>query len=100
MRHSAVIYLLSKKIDYDELAQPIITKTERMVFANPMTVSMKEFYEAGNSGINPEKQFEIYSFEYNGESTLKSDGTEYRIVRTAGKGDKLRIICERVVGNG
>jgi len=98
MRHHDVIFLIRKNTTYDELGNPITVNTENMVFANEMSISMDEFYKAGNSGIYPEKQFEIYAFEYNGESSLKHDDVELKVTRTTKKGDKLRIICERVIG--
>lgn len=97
MRHNDVVLLLSKKVEYDELGNAIEVEMERTVYANEMSVSMKEFYEAGNKGIRPEKQFEIYSFEYQGESKLKHNNKEYKIIRTQTKGDKTRLICERVI---
>lgn len=100
MRHNDAIHLIKQSVGYDELANPVKTTTERLVFANEMSVGFAEFYTAGNSGMKPEKQFEIYSFEYEGESTLRHDGREYKVIRTSGRGDKLRIICEGVVGHG
>lgn len=97
MRHNDVVLLISKKVEYDELGNQIEVETERMVYANEMSVSMKEFYEAGNKGIRPEKQFEIYSFEYQGESQLKYNNKDYEIIRTQTKGDKTRLICKRVI---
>lgn len=98
MRHKDVIYLIKNETTYDELGNPVTRKGERMVFANEMSVSMREFYEAGNAGIYPEKQFEIYSFEYEGESELLHNDRLYRVIRTNKQGDKLRIICETNVG--
>lgn len=97
MRHSDVVCLLSKKVEYDELGNAFETVNERMVYANEMSVSMQEFYEAGKQGIRPEKQFEIYSFEYQGESKLKHNNKDYEIIRTQTKGDKTRLICKRVI---
>ena len=97
MRHDSVIYLVSKTVQYDELGNAVEVESERMIYANEMSVSMKEFYEAGNKGIRPEKQFEIYSFEYEGESLLKHDDNDYKIIRTQKFGDKTRLICERVI---
>lgn len=97
MRHNDVVLLLSKKVEYDELGNAFETVNERMVYANEMSVSMQEFYEAGKQGIRPEKQFEIYSFEYQGESKLKHNNKDYEIIRTQTKGDKTRLICKRVI---
>lgn len=100
MRHSAAIHLIKgTTTSYDELMQPVKTNVERLVFANEMSVSIAEHYAAGNSNMKPEKQFEIYSFEYEGESTLRHDNRVYKIIRVSGQGDKLRIICERVIGH-
>ena len=97
MRHNDVVFLLSKKVDYDDLGNVIETEDERMIYANQMAVSMKEFYEAGNKGTRPEKQFEVYAFEYGYETYLKHEGEKYKILRTATIGDKTRLICEKVI---
>lgn len=97
VRHNDVVFLLSKIIQYDDLGNAIETDSERMVYANQMAVSMNEFYEAGSKGIRPEKQFEIYTFEYGNETHLLHDKRKYKIIRTATKGDKTRLICERVI---
>lgn len=96
VRHNDVVLLLSKKVEYDELGNAIETVKERMVYANEMSVSMQEFYEAGKQGIRPEKQFEIYTYEYAGESQLKHNGLIYNIIRAQSKGDKTRIVCKKV----
>lgn len=101
MRHSAVISLVTRRSGRDKLGnptQPVITR--RNVYANELSVSIKEFYEASVSGLKPEKQFEIYTFEYAGETEVEQNGVSYNITRVSAKGDKTRIICQRVVGNG
>jgi len=95
MRHHSVIYLIRITMGEDEIGNPTEKKDERMVYANEMSVSMNEFYEAGRSGIRAEKQFEIYSFEYDDEPYLKHEGIEYKVIRTPKRGDKIRIVCER-----
>ena len=99
MRHNQVIYLVSRQTAYDEIGNAVKSTQERRIFANAMSVGMQEFYQAGQSGIRPERQFEIYSFEYRGEDTLRHNGDTLRIVRTTGNGDKLRLICERSTGH-
>jgi SPP1 family predicted phage head-tail adaptor len=102
MRHSDVIYLLIPEVIEDDLGQKVPTDNyaERMIFANKYSVGAAEFYEAANSGMKPEKQFEIYSFEYNDESLLKHEDKIYSIIRVQEAGEKTRITCERDVGNG
>lgn len=95
MRHSDVIYLLSTEIIYDDYGIPKKNTQERKVFANKMSVSATEFYNAGVHGLKPERQFEIYTFEYQEETQLMHEGKKYNIIRTQSKGEKLRLICER-----
>lgn len=103
MRHNDVVFLLSKKVTYDELGNAIETDEERMVYANEMAVSMKEFYHAGknivagNIGLRPEKQFEVYAFEYTSETHLLHNEQKYKIIRTQTKGEKTRLVCERMI---
>lgn len=99
MRHNDVIYLIKRTVEYDELGNQIETEEERMVYANEMSISINEFYQAGGAGYKPEKQFEIYSFEYDGETDVRHNGKRYKIVRVAKKGDKTRIICESMMKN-
>ncbi len=95
MRHNQVIYLLSTEIVTDDLKNQIEQDTERRVFANEFSVSSNEYYNAAASGLKISKRFEIYSFEYKDEEKLKHDGVTYEIVRTEGKGEKIRLTCKR-----
>lgn len=100
MRFKDVIYLINVTVTEDEIGNQIETVTERMVFANELSVSTEEFYSAGQAGLRPTKRFEIYSFEYQGEDRLKHDGVVYRVIRTEKRGEKTRITCERVAADG
>ena len=90
--------MITTEYVHDELMQQIEVESERRVFANEMSVSARVFYEAGSSDLKPEKQFQIYTFEYKGETKLRHGDTKYNVIRTMSKGDKLQIICERVIG--
>jgi hypothetical protein len=100
MRHHTVIELLSVEVIEDEIGNRIETEMPRQVFANEMAMNQAEFYNASLAGLKPSKMFEIYSFEYAGESKLIHSGIKYRIIRTETRGEKTRIICERVAGDG
>jgi hypothetical protein len=99
MRYKEVINLLSVTIVEDELGNQRQEEVPRQVFANQWGVSTNEYYEAASQGLKPEKRFEIHTFEYQGESKLSHEGIEYRIIRTEELGEKLRITCEKVIGN-
>jgi len=100
MRYKEVIWLISTEIITDEIGNQKEVETERKVFANQFEVSSYEFYDAATKGLKPEKRFEIYEFEYKGETKLKHNGTEYNIIRAQTKGEKIRLTCEKVIGNG
>lgn len=100
MRHSEVIYLLDVSITEDDIGNQIESSTERMVYANEMSVSATEFYGASANNLKPSKIFEIYSFEYQNEIQLRHDGLIYSVIRPDKRGEKIRITCERSVGNG
>jgi len=100
MRFKEVIYLLSVTVDYDEIGNPVETVTERKVYANEFSITSSEFYNAALTGLRPAKQFEIYSFEYQGEEKLKHNGITYHIIRTETRGEKTRLSCERVAADG
>lgn len=99
MRYKEVINLLSVTIVEDDLGNQRQEETPRQVFANQWGVSTSEYYGASSQGLKPEKRFEIHSFEYQGESKLSHEGIEYRIIRTEVSGEKIRISCEKVIGN-
>jgi len=100
MRHKDVIFLISVEIVEDEIGNRIPVESERLVYANEMSLSQSEFYNAAASGLRPSKMFEIYTFEYQGEDKLKHNGVTYQIMRAETRGEKMRIVCERVVGSG
>lgn len=102
MRYKEVIYFLSTETYVDELGQERETDIDvpREVFANEMGISSSEFYNAAQQGFKPEKRFEVHAFEYEGESKLLHEGEEYQIIRTEKIGEKMRISCGTVIGNG
>ena len=101
-RPDQAIFLISSAVTDDDIGNQIETPTERMVFAEELDVYSKEFYNAAVAGLRPEKKFEIYTREYQGEARLKHNDIAYRIIRTGyGKTrEKTQITCERVAADG
>lgn len=99
MRHSEIVELLSVTIIEDELGNQIEQTDARKVYANPMRVTTKERYEAATHGLKPSKRFELYSWEYNDEPKLKHDDIVYTIIDVDERGEKVRITCERDIGD-
>lgn len=96
MRHNTVIHLITKTYESDAFKVQKEIEHKTRVFANELSVSAREFYEAGVSKLRPEKQFEIYSFEYNDEELLEHSDKKYIIIRTNIRGDKVRLVCGEV----
>jgi len=96
MRHNETIYLGTKTVELDDNLNQIETFTyDKTVYANEYSVSSTEFYAGAASGLKPEKSFEIYGFEYDGQERFKFNGQEYDIIQTRGKGEKIVIIGEK-----
>lgn len=100
MRHNQIIKLLSVTVTKDTIGNQVTTTSERTIYANEYYVGGKEFYDAAVAGLRPEKQFEIYSYEYANEPKLKHNDITYNVIRTEARGDKLRITCERIAADG
>jgi len=96
MRHNKIIYLLSEHTTQDENLNEIVAFMHHKVYANEYSISSTEFYNAAVNDLKPEKSFEIYSFEYQGEEYFRFDGNLYRIIRTQGKGEKIIVIGEKI----
>jgi hypothetical protein len=98
MHSTEVIYLMSSIFVSDSLANKVETFTvsDTPTFANEIGVESYEHYNAATMGIRPVKAFEIYSFEYNGESRLTHNDTVYKVERTSIRGDKIKLFCSRV----
>lgn len=99
-RQDKEVFLISSTVTEDEIGNQISTPTEHLVFAEELSVFSNEFYNAAVTGLRPEKRFEIYTHEYQGEEKLKHNSITYRIIRTEGRGEKTRITCEKVLANG
>ncbi len=99
MRHNQIIKLINVIVTEDAIGNQIASTTERAVYANEYYVSQSEFYNASVAGLKPEKQFEMYSYEYQDEPKLEHDGVTYNIIRTEKRGDKIRLTCERIIAD-
>lgn len=100
MRHKDVVYLITTTKTEDEIGNEVNTEEKRFVYANRFDINQAEFYNAAVAGMKPELQFEIYSFEYKGETKLEYENVVYNIIRNSTRGEKTRLVCEKVIGNG
>ena len=99
MRHNQIIKLINVIVTEDAIGNQTASTTERAVYANEYYVSQSEFYNAAVADLKAEKQFEIYSYEYQDEPKLEHDGKVYNVIRTEKRGDKIRLTCERIIAD-
>jgi|GEM_PF-835074 hypothetical protein len=100
VRYDKVFFLMSSTITRDEDGNQIPSYSEKKVFGRELNVSDSAFYNAAAAGLRPEKQLETYAVHYSGQQKLKYEGIVYSIIRTRNNGDKVILVCERVLGNG
>lgn len=75
---------------------------ERCVFGHVSAVEEAEFYSASQAGYELECSVTIYTVDYDGESRLSFNGTDYRVVRRSPNisAGTIALSCERVKGRG
>jgi hypothetical protein len=64
-------------------------------YVNRLSVRQKEYYDAQNTGINPELMFEIRTLEYGGQIAVKHNNIDYKVIRTYDKGEFTELIVTR-----
>lgn len=101
MDRSEVLTLVKISTGKDEYGMTDYTETTRNVFVNVRSISSQEFYEAGQSGIQPQYEFIMFAPDYDGELTVEYRGRRYHVYRTYIRNtDELELYCEERAGNG
>ncbi len=81
--YDSVITLIQESVKTDEYGDSVKKRKERTVFAELMSIGMKEFYQAQENGKKPELKFKLADYEdYQGEDRLAHEGVIYKIMRT------------------
>lgn len=81
------IALISIEYTFDDIGQPVETRTESDVFALIESVTMSEFYQAGMQGFKPEYRMTVWMTEYSGQKLLEYENKTYDIYRTYRRND-------------
>lgn len=93
-----IIRLISLTRSVDNAGDPVVTETSREAFATPMSVGMKEFYQAAATGLKPELRFVLADYlDYNNEQIVEHEGVRYRVLRTYRTGHELELTVYREV---
>ena len=83
----------------DEYGRWIEGEPERReVYARVLSISRREFFEAGRNGLNPEFRFDVFQGDYQGEMVVEYHGATYSVYRTYESGDYMELYAERKGG--
>lgn len=99
MDRSEVITLIGVEKSKDKRGMPVTTEKRRDIFVNVRSVSMSEFFEAGQTGLQPQYQFTMFGPDYEGEKIVEYKGVRYAVYRTYRKStDSLELYVESRAG--
>lgn len=96
-----VVYLIAQTYSEDEYGVRRATETKRQVFVKTKDITRSEFFEGGRSGLNPELRFDVFSYDYDGESILEWHDKRYAIYRVSHyeNSDYAELYVERKGGS-
>ena len=93
-----ILTLIRTATTLDAYGDPVITETRRDVFAEQMSIGLKEFYQAHAVGLQPEIKFKLADYlDYEDESLVEHNGERCRVLRTYRTGQALELTCYREV---
>lgn len=94
------IYLLTIAYAIDAIGQRKETASETPVFAMVESISMSEFFQAGEIGLKPDLKFTIWLTEYEGQENLRYKSDIYSIYRTYRRKDgRVELYAQKRVGD-
>lgn len=100
MDRSNVLTLISQTYEADQNGIMQTTEVTHDVFCDVSSVSMNEWTEGGRIGLNPEKRFTMFMFDYNHEEICEFEGVRYSIYRTYySQNDMVELYAERRDGS-
>lgn len=93
------LVLISKAYTKDEIGQLVATDVRKEVFCDVMSITSKEFLNAGTLGLKPKYEFRIWRNEYNGEQFVEYEGIRYEVYRTYEQGNgRIELYTQNEVG--
>lgn len=73
---------LGKEIVDDSGFEATSTFLYTFAFANKISIKQQEHYNANQLGLKPEVAFEVREETYQGQTRVKYNGKEYKLIRT------------------
>ncbi len=100
MDRSNLLTLIRESFVSDSMGVQRPTETERTVYCDVRSVSYSEWFEGGRNGLNPEYQFTMFRYDYDGEKICEFNGQRYSIYRTyITRDDSIELYAERREGD-
>lgn len=93
-------YLIRHTYERDPIGQLIPIDEAVEILCHIESVGQREFFSAGQNGINSDLKVVTQAVNYNNESILEYNGMRYGIYRTFRKNDsdEIELYCEMKVG--
>lgn len=94
---SVVIYLIAQSVVTEHGGFERKTQTERRVYAEVLSVTRAEFYQAAAAGIKADCVFRLRAGEYRGEEQLRRGEARYAVVRSyCADGEWTELTARRI----
>lgn len=89
-------FLIHNTFQYDEIGQPIPVEEVREIYCHIESVGQREFFSAGQNGINSDLKIVTQAVNYNNESEIEYNDARYGIYRTFRRqnSDEIELYCE------
>ena len=96
---SGVLDLITEAYTVGDDGIPYKTETIKPVLCGVASIGMREWFEGGRNGLNPQLRFDVFSGDYDGQELCAYQGKRYQIYRTYTHGDQTELYVERRKGN-
>ena len=93
-------YLIIQTYYKDSIGQNIPIEEVTEIFCHIESVGQREFFSAGQNGINSDLKIVTQAVNYNNQQIVEYNGERYGIYRTFRKNDsdEIELYCEMKVG--
>lgn len=85
----------------DEIGNPITVESSAIVLCGVKSVTRAEFWGSAQTNMKPEIVFEVYPYDYDGETIVEFAGVRYSVIRSfRNNHERMELVCERKVRDG
>lgn len=97
--------ILGKKIESEDEAGNLTSSidwSKNLTFCEFQSISYKEFYQAQSTGLKPEMNLKVSSWDYSNEEYIRYEDEDYTIIKTyqiRDNPDEILLTCARGIRN-